>query len=480
MKYSISISQNDYKRVRRHLLKDRSKEQMAITLCGVNRANDKIMFLVRHVILLPPAAFSHQSSGGLELKQEVQQHILTLANEEGLSQIDWHSHPGESHNIGFSTIDDHHESKLFKYLKRKIPNTHYASVVMNNNALKARVWTGAYTSKEIKEIKVGFDNVLALSKSPRLNNSERFDRQVMAFGEEFQNRLGTLRVGVVGLGGFAILTELISRLGIRDMVLIDNDVVEVSNLNRVLGATLKDAKSEAPKVEVAKRNILAIDPKAKVTALQKSVFEKEASEHLKSCDLIIVATDNHSSRLFLNRFANQYLIPLVHVGVNIDVSKRGKIKDISGEFAIVEPGQGWCLQCAQLINPQLASWELASDFEKANLVSRGYIKDIHSPAVYHLNATIASLACSEIHNLIYPYKKLRKYIAYDALTSELMEIKVKSKKSCLVCSPKGVYGLGDLEPLPDFTNNSLIPSNLPLGNQLIEGDSDESKKEASA
>ena len=60
-----------------------------------------------------------------------------------------------------------------------------------------------------------------------------------------------------------------------------------------------------------------------------------------------MATDNHATRLYAQRISTQYLIPLVSVGVNIEVEESGDITDISGEYAIALPGQdGWCLACA--------------------------------------------------------------------------------------------------------------------------------------
>ena len=75
MDYAIVISKSDYKALRKHLLTDRSKEQMAVTLCGVNKTADRTDFLTRHVILLPAEAFSHQSSGGIELKPEIDEYF---------------------------------------------------------------------------------------------------------------------------------------------------------------------------------------------------------------------------------------------------------------------------------------------------------------------------------------------------------------------------------------------------------------------
>jgi len=105
---------------------------------------------------------------------------------------------------------------------------------------------------------------------------------------------------------------------------------------------------------------------------------------------------------------------------------------------------------AGIFDAQLAGWELADEEMQRQLRERGYVKDTPAPAVYHLNGLIASLAVAEIHNLIIPYKPIRRYLTYDELKSELLSLDVQSKDDCPVCSCEGLIGLGDLEPLPDF------------------------------
>ena len=66
--------------------------------------------------------------------------ILRLASQEGLSQIDFHTHPGEADSVTFSTIDDEHERALAGYLARRLPETRYGSVVLNSRSQTARLW----------------------------------------------------------------------------------------------------------------------------------------------------------------------------------------------------------------------------------------------------------------------------------------------------------------------------------------------------
>jgi len=474
MRYKIILTPKMAEELRNHILKDRSQEQMAITLCGINHLKDEIRLLGRHLILLPPEAFLKQSSAYLEILPQVQRHVLKMAASEGLSQIDWHSHPGESPNISFSGIDDHHEKRLSQYLNKKIPGTFYGSVVMNQSAIDARVWEANHDkiqSMPVDSIRWGGlndDKPCSAKKRGSINKpesiDERFSRQVRAFGIGLQERLRRCRIGIIGVGGIGgIIIEMLARLGADDWVLVDDDIVETSNLNRLPGSTIKDVYHWTLKVSLAQRNIARANPYARVRAFPCSVSNPKTLQALKSCDLLVVSTDNHSSRLITNRISIQYLIPLIHVGVNIDVDGEQKIIDISGEYVLPSLGD-WCLQCAGIIDTQLAGWEFADEELRKTLKERGYVKDTPAPAVYHLNGVIACLASAEIHNLIFPYKPIRRYLTYDELKGELLSLEVQPKNNCPVCSVEGGFlGLGDLEPLPDYEGKEKV---FPLPDQF--------------
>ncbi len=325
MRYELVIPPSMARELKSHLLGDRTKEQMAIMLCGRKRSKGRVSLLGRHLVVMPAEAFSRQSAGSLELHPAVQSHVLQLAAHEGLSQVDWHTHPGDGPTVGFSGIDDRNESKLAAYLGERLPGTLYASVVLNDGATAARVWevrNGRPAPVSIPAPNLEHPLQMSLlEKQPGEDASSdgRFDRQIRAFGLQFQRQLRSLRVGVVGLGGLgSIIVEQLARLGVQDWILVDPDHIETSNLNRLLGATLRDVTREATKVAVAARTVQRIDARARVRAMACSVFSPQALTALKACDLLIAATDNEASRLVVNALACQYLIPFIHVGVNLE------------------------------------------------------------------------------------------------------------------------------------------------------------------
>jgi hypothetical protein len=67
--------------------------------------------------------------------------------------------------------------------------------------------------------------------------ADRFDRNVRAFGIKGQRRLGDVTAGIVGVGGLgSLVAEQLARLGVTEFVLVDPDIVEESNLSRLVGA----------------------------------------------------------------------------------------------------------------------------------------------------------------------------------------------------------------------------------------------------
>lgn len=466
MDYQIVLPPRMAAELRAHLLTDRSCEQMAIVLCGVQRTASQIRLLGRHLVLMPPEAFSRQSAVGLQLRPEVQQYVLQLAAHEQLSQVDFHTHPGDGPHVTFSGTDDHNERALAAYVAERLPGTLYASVVANRSSMSARIWTVRDDGVEPRTIPApAWAGTLSLHNDGDLTASDvaRFDRQISAFGRAFQARLQSLRVGVVGVGGIgSVIVEELARLGVRDWVLVDHDVVEVSNLNRLLGSTPEDVAEEHAKVDVAARNILSITPDAQVTTLRCTVFTERALRALRECDVLIAATDNDASRLVVNALAAQYLIPIVHAGVNLGVQPDGTFEDISGEVAIPSLGS-WCLLCGGMIDATRAAYDLARPEERALLRERGYLAGVAAPAVYHLNGVVASLAVAELHNLVAPYRALRPYVVYRELQGELLSVNVPQTEECLHCSPEGLLGLGDIVPLwrPNREARGQLPAVIP-------------------
>jgi molybdopterin/thiamine biosynthesis adenylyltransferase len=141
-------------------------------------------------------------------------------------------------------------------------------------------------------------------------------RQQPIFGEEGCRRLRQSVVAVAGLGGGGALTlELMVRAGVGRFRLLDQDVYEISNLNRQIFATTDSIGR--PKVEIAAERIRLINPYAVV---EKSFHEKanlkNVEELLDGADIGMLCTDSPSSYILFNQVARRLKVRLICGGTS--------------------------------------------------------------------------------------------------------------------------------------------------------------------
>lgn len=140
---------------------------------------------------------------------------------------------------------------------------------------------------------------------------KRYERNVPALSEEECKKLQTSRILIAGCGGLGgYLCELMARIGIGEICVIDGDRFETSNLNRqVLSSPelIGSSKSEA-----AANRIRLIDPAVKVVSVHAFLTEDNAEELLQGYDVILDALDNIAGRRVLSSTCAKLNIPLIY------------------------------------------------------------------------------------------------------------------------------------------------------------------------
>ena len=158
-----------------------------------------------------------------------------------------HSHPGGFD--GFSAQDDRNERDLFIMARnRNGAGTCLVSVVQVGDSLyRARVWEDDVAPLPCHRVTV-IGTRIEIQSTDVPTPSEALARQALAFGPEVNSLLKQLSVAVVRCGGTGSpVIHLLARLGVGRIVVIDEDVVEHPNLNRLHGATRKDADNAVPR-----------------------------------------------------------------------------------------------------------------------------------------------------------------------------------------------------------------------------------------
>ena len=135
----------------------------------------------------------------------------------------------------------------------------------------------------------------------------QFSRTELLIGKEKLKQLHNAKVAVFGIGGVgSYVVEGLARVGIGNFILVDKDVVDLTNINRQIIATRKTIGR--PKVEVSKERILEINPDANVEIFQK-FFIHDTKEILDNTVDYIV--DAITSKIELVVRANELNIPII-------------------------------------------------------------------------------------------------------------------------------------------------------------------------
>jgi tRNA A37 threonylcarbamoyladenosine dehydratase len=159
-------------------------------------------------------------------------------------------------------------------------------------------------------------------------------RTAMLIGKDGLDKLKNSHVLIVGLGGVgAYAAELICRAGVGRMTIVDGDVVEASNRNRQLPATVNTEGQS--KAEIMAARLAAINPEAEIISLYKFIHDNETNELLKpDFNYVVDAIDSLSPKTFLIMKTLQRGFPLVSsmgAGGKCDPSTV-KVADISKTF----------------------------------------------------------------------------------------------------------------------------------------------------
>ena len=219
--------------------------------------------------------------------------------------------------------------------------------------------------------------------------SERdFTRQSF-LGRNSEQILAETRVTICGLGGGGShIAQQLAHLGVGHYRLIDPDVIEPSNLNRLVGATQKDVDASLPKVEIAQRTIKAIRPWADVQIAQKKW--QQADQFIRDTHVVFGCLDGYQQRGYLEGAARRFLLPYIDIGMDIAKLSEDAFA-IAGQMIMTLP-TGPCMRCLGFLTDKRLN-------EEENRYGDAGI----NPQVVWTNGTLASLAVGAFVKLITPW-----------------------------------------------------------------------------
>lgn len=143
----------------------------------------------------------------------------------------------------------------------------------------------------------------------------RYHRQMLlpGFGHEGQQRLATSTALILGCGALGCVSaEMLSRAGVGHLVIVDRDVVELSNLQRQVLFSEKDVAEGMPKAEAAKRRIRETNAGVRVTAIVDDINHTNIERFGEDVDVMVDGLDNFETRYLANDLAVKHGIPYIY------------------------------------------------------------------------------------------------------------------------------------------------------------------------
>ena len=242
--------------------------------------------------------------------------------------------------------------------------------------------------------------MLSLTEKER----QRYHRQMLmpGWGEEGQRRLKQARAFVAGAGGLGSpLSIYLAVAGVGEITLVDQDVVDLSNLNRQILHGEEDVGR--PKAVSAEETLTALNRDITIRALHQPITGENVHRLVGEAQIIVDCMDNFPTRFLLNRAALDLGIPLVH----------GAIWGLEGRITFIDPGRTPCLRC---LFPEAPPAEV---FPVAGV----------TPAV------IACLQATEVLKYLTGIGELlrNRLLLYNGLEMEFQTLKIQRDPRCPEC-----------------------------------------------
>jgi molybdopterin/thiamine biosynthesis adenylyltransferase len=450
-----------------HILSDRHEHGGAL-LCGYAMGGRSGRLLIRRFIPAVdgqdyvPSDRGHRALTAVFIKG-----VLEQAAHERLVCVFVHGHgPGDS--VGFSSTDMRSHERGYPALLTLVDAPFVGAIVLATRAVAGDIWHRDGRRSVLALTRIVGTNLVTFRPEPHPGQPVRNedDRQARVLGTAGLAALRSMRVGVVGVGGAGnLVVEMLSRVGVGELVTVDPDRITVTNVNRLTGARRRDAlpwltagaqplwlkrlglAMATRKTTLAKRLARRAGAGTTVTSVNLDVCSAVATEALIDCDYIVLAADSQRARQLVNVLAHQYLIPFIQIGSKVQTTAVGGISDIFSVARPVTP-DGGCLRCSQLIDPVGLAAELGNAAAGAPVI--GYGTGEQAPSVISLNGIASSWAATHVLLAVAGLNEAgsQRHLRYHPQMAAFKGGSPRRYARCPVCGTTGVIGLGDLRPLP--------------------------------
>lgn len=284
---------------------------------------------------------------------------------------------------------------------------------------------------------------------------EMSTRTAQVFGNATVGMLKKMKIGVVGVSGTgSIVVEQLLRLGVGELVLVDDDIVEEKNLNRIINSKKSDAQEKKSKVEMVADFVKEAKLGTKIISCNTVVANTNTINELSQCDILFGCMDSVDGRHHLNIISSAYLIPYFDVGVKLVADGLGGIEEVTTASHYIQPGKSslFSRRVYDVEKLTAASLKRANPEEYKEQLKEKYIVGAQesSPAVISVNMLAASVVVLEFLSRIHMYRA-EELLNVETIRMELVNMRVITEEETEACAIFEQYlGIGNDNLLMDL------------------------------
>lgn len=349
------------------LVRDDGQEDLCLALYRRSTGLTRTTALVREPVL--PLDGDREVHGNATVMAQYVLRAAAVAQDNHCGLVILHSHPGARGRQGMSGPDRDAESS-YANLARELTGLPLVGMTLatGDGAWSGRHWdrgigrhVGPTECTNIRvvdaELSITWNDALEVAPLP----NRRQARTISAWGEEVQANLVRRRVLVVGVGSVGLdVAVRLTASGLAHVTVMDYDLVKEPNLDRMIGATRRDAGLRRNKVHVARREALrnATVNHPNVRTSTWSICEPQGLLEALDQDVIFCCVDRPWPRAVLNALAYTDLVPVLDGGIAIDTHPDGSLRNATWRSHVLRPGRP-CMRCTR----QLDMGEVALDIQ---------------------------------------------------------------------------------------------------------------------
>lgn len=454
---TLALSQDQHEHLRSFLFPGDGKEAVAILLCGGRAGDRRHRLVVQEIYGVPYESCPVRTAVNVTWQTDDIVPALDRAASHGLSVVKVHSHP--TGYAEFSRTDNESDTTLLPmvrgWVEADVP--HGSAVMLPDGEMFGRVMDNAGNFEPISTISVAGDDLLFwYPNSGRSGVPDFAASHAQAFDEGTIERLQRLSIAVIGASGTGSpVIEQLMRLGVGELIIVDDDKVEDRNINRIINSTMADAKEERLKVDVIGDAIDRTGLGTTVIRLPFNLWNTKVVHAVAQCDVVFGCMDTVDGRYLLNALSSYYNIPYFDIGVRLDAvrtgAKRGRIREVCGTINYLKPGRSSLMSRGLFTMQEVAAAGLRRNDPTAfaRQLQDGYIRGVigHRPAVISVNMLGASLAVNEFLARLHPFREEPNDV-FASVTFSLASMEIITDPDEGICEILGAkVGLGDTKPL---------------------------------